>query len=124
MNEKYKDSNPTRTLGLQQGLSNQDELRLRFKKYYLQYNKLKKKLMASGMPGYKTLKYMPIYPLEFNDLRCGAKTRAGTPCKMKSIYYSGRCKLHGGLSTGPITEKGKAKVAKNGLKMKVGKQTP
>lgn len=52
---------------------------------------------------------------------CGAKTRAGTPCKQKGIYYNGRCKLHGGLSTGPITDEGKRKVALNGWKKK---QTP
>ena len=31
---------------------------------------------------------------------CGAKTRAGTPCKHKAME-NGRCKLHGGKSTGP-----------------------
>ena len=40
-------------------------------------------------------------PEECRDLRCGAKTRAGTPCKRRDLYASGRCKLHGGLSTGP-----------------------
>ena len=48
---------------------------------------------------------------------CGARTRAGTPCKRKDIWYpSGRCKLHGGLSTGPKTKKGKRRSAKNGFK--------
>lgn len=41
------------------------------------------------------------YPREFDELRCGAKTRAGTPCKRRDLYASGRCRLHGGLSTGP-----------------------
>ena len=45
---------------------------------------------------------------------CGAKTRAGTPCKQKALYHSGRCKLHGGLSTGPTTSEGKAQSALNG----------
>lgn len=45
---------------------------------------------------------------------CGAKTRAGTPCKQKALYHSGRCKLHGGLSTGPTTHEGKARSALNG----------
>jgi hypothetical protein len=44
---------------------------------------------------------------------CGAKTRAGTPCKRRDIYSSGRCRMHGGLSTGPKTPEGKAKVAIN-----------
>lgn len=31
---------------------------------------------------------------------CGAKTRQGTPCK-KAPLKNGRCRLHGGKSTGP-----------------------
>lgn len=42
----------------------------------------------------------PVDP-DFQDLRCGAKTRAGTPCKRRDLWDSGRCKLHGGMSTGP-----------------------
>lgn len=34
-------------------------------------------------------------------VRCGAKTRQGTPCKAQSIAGKRRCKNHGGLSTGP-----------------------
>jgi len=41
------------------------------------------------------------FPDECRDLRCGARTRAGTPCKRRDLYASGRCRLHGGLSTGP-----------------------
>jgi hypothetical protein len=44
---------------------------------------------------------------------CGAKTRKGTPCRRRDIYQSGRCALHGGLSTGPKTPEGKAKVTRN-----------
>ncbi|MGA8696874.1 MAG: HGGxSTG domain-containing protein [Xanthobacteraceae bacterium] len=32
--------------------------------------------------------------------RCGAKTRAGTPCQRPAIRGRRRCRLHGGLSTG------------------------
>jgi len=32
--------------------------------------------------------------------RCGAKTRKGTPCQAQALA-NGRCKHHGGLSTGP-----------------------
>ena len=56
---------------------------------------------------------LPI-PAELVDLRCGAKTRAGPPCRMKGLYGSGRCKLHGGLSTGPKSEAGKAQARENG----------
>ena len=105
-------------------LLNQNELRIQYKIYYQKCKQLKNKLMASGMFEYETYKYMPSLPPEFHDLRCGAKTRAGTPCRMKSIYSNSRCKLHGGLSTGPRSLEGKAKVAKNGLKVKEKKQTP
>ena len=47
---------------------------------------------------------------------CGAKTRAGTPCKQKAIYWNGRCKFHGGLATGPTTEAGKEQSRINGRK--------
>jgi hypothetical protein len=37
--------------------------------------------------------------------RCGAKTRRGTPCQCPAMG-NGRCRLHGGLSTGPKTAEG------------------
>ncbi|EPH0595625.1 HGGxSTG domain-containing protein [Klebsiella pneumoniae] len=42
-------------------------------------------------------------------MTCGATTRKGTPCKMTALYASGRCKLHGGMSTGAKTPEGKAR---------------
>lgn len=60
----------------------------------------------------------PAFPEELRGLACGAKTRAGTPCKLTGIYGNGRCKLHGGLSTGPKTPEGRAKMADNGRKHK------
>ena len=42
--------------------------------------------------------------------RCGAKTRAGGACQNPAIKDRSRCKLHGGLSTGPRTLAGKARV--------------
>lgn len=39
---------------------------------------------------------------------CGAKSRAGTPCKRAPTPGKKRCKFHGGRSTGPKTPKGKA----------------
>ena len=43
---------------------------------------------------------------------CGAKTRKGTPCTQKAMQ-NGRCRMHGGKSTGP--KSGKEKIAKNAL---------
>jgi hypothetical protein len=37
--------------------------------------------------------------------RCLAKTRRGTPCKRPALP-NGRCRLHGGLSTGAKTAEG------------------
>ncbi|MGZ8159759.1 MAG: HGGxSTG domain-containing protein [Methylobacter sp.] len=54
-------------------------------------------------------------PDDLKDLRCGAKTRSGTPCQQKAIYLNGRCKWHGGCSTGPKTEDGKKRSAMTGL---------
>jgi len=123
MSDTVNKANSMRTVRLRQGMLNQNELRIRYKSYYQKWQRLRKKLMDNGMHEYETYAHMPIYPREFHELRCGAKTRAGTPCKMKSIYANSRCKLHGGLSTGPKSIKGKAKVAKNGLKVKEKKQT-
>lgn len=55
-------------------------------------------------------------PPECIGITCGAKTRAGTPCKLSAIYINGRCKWHGGLSTGPRTEQGRQQSRINGRK--------
>ena len=39
--------------------------------------------------------------------RCGARTRAGDPCRQPALV-NGRCRLHGGHSTGPRTDAGKS----------------
>jgi hypothetical protein len=42
---------------------------------------------------------------------CGAYARStGKPCQCKMLYRGGKCRLHGGLSTGPKTAEGKAKA--------------
>jgi len=43
-----------------------------------------------------------------NKIICGAKTRKDTPCQAKALL-NGRCRNHGGLSTGPRTLEGKAR---------------
>jgi hypothetical protein len=41
--------------------------------------------------------------------RCGAKNRRGVPCRSPAMR-NGRCRLHGGLSTGPKTSAGIAAI--------------
>jgi hypothetical protein len=48
---------------------------------------------------------------------CGAKTRKGLPCQAPPVWNkstdkakNGRCKLHGGKSTGARTEKGREAI--------------
>ena len=45
------------------------------------------------------------------SVKCSAKTRRGTACQKPPIRGKKRCRLHGGASTGPRTEQGKARVA-------------
>jgi hypothetical protein len=42
--------------------------------------------------------------------RCGARTRAGGCCRQPAMR-NGRCRMHGGLSTGPRTPAGRARCA-------------
>jgi len=59
----------------------------------------------------------PHVPAAFQKLVCGARTRFGTLCKRRDLYRSGRCRLHGGLSTGPRTLEGKARSASNAWRL-------
>lgn len=57
---------------------------------------------------------------------CGAKCRDGHECKAKAVVHpktskpiNGRCRIHGGLSTGPKTEDGRQRTreaASQGMK--------
>jgi hypothetical protein len=42
--------------------------------------------------------------------RCGAKTRAATPCQSPAMK-NGRCRMHGGKCRGPTTEEGRARIS-------------
>ena len=48
---------------------------------------------------------VPSSRFDLNTLPyCGAKTRSGGLCKHKGNIRNGRCKRHGGASTGPINQ--------------------
>lgn len=91
---------------------NQDKLRSEYKAYFA--------TMAAD-PSCR----LP-FPSRLRGLQCGARAKSTRqPCKRKDLYGNGRCKLHGGLSTGPKTAEGKHRSASNGLKGgRPKKQTP
>jgi hypothetical protein len=43
--------------------------------------------------------------------RCLSRTRSGGLCQRAGSPKNGRCHLHGGNSTGPRTEEGRARIA-------------
>ena len=43
--------------------------------------------------------------------RCLAKTRKGTLCQSPAFKNNGRCRLHGGLSTGATTSEGLKRIS-------------
>ena len=54
-------------------------------------------------------------------IRCLAKTRRGTECQSAAYKHNGRCRLHGGLSTGARTEEGLQRISEANIKH--GRQT-
>jgi hypothetical protein len=50
-----------------------------------------------------------------NATRCHAKTRSGAPCEAPAMK-NGRCRMHGGKSTGPRTREGIEKIRAAHLK--------
>ena len=47
--------------------------------------------------------------------RCGARTKRGIPCRAPAMK-NGRCRLHGGKSTGPRTREGLERMRQSKLK--------
>jgi hypothetical protein len=49
--------------------------------------------------------HVPSSRFDLNTLPiCGARTRSGGSCKHKGNICNGRCKRHGGASTGPTNQ--------------------
>ena len=51
-----------------------------------------------------------LYGPNWQGQRCEALTRRGTLCQRPGTKQNGRCRLHGGRSTGPRTEDGVARL--------------
>ena len=60
----------------------------------------------------KATRFGPSWP----GKRCLAKTRKGTPCQRPAFKHNGRCRLHGGLSSGAKTAGGLKKISDANLK--------
>lgn len=88
-------------------------LRQKWRKYWTVYFRLRQ---FTRVHPEMDIPPLTAFSEELRGLCCGARTRAGTPCQRKDLYANGRCKLHGGLSTGPKTKKGKASSRINGQK--------
>ena len=93
-------------------MTSSPELRKMLKEYLLEVDR-----------AFEEKRRLPAFPEELRGLTCGARTRAGTPCKRRDLYRNGRCRLHGGLSTGPKTPEGKKWSSQNG-KVPKKKRTP
>ena len=51
-----------------------------------------------------------LYGPNWQGIRCQARTRRGTLCQRPGSKQNGRCKFHGGKSTGPKTKEGLARL--------------
>lgn len=91
--------------------------RIRAKPYKVLLTRTTKGVLKATIIEPKLPEY-PAYPSKCRGMSCGAKTRKELPCKQTNIYQNGRCKYHGGASTGPRTKKGKKRSARNGLRPK------
>ena len=67
------------------------------------FKKTTKRNLLKGIPW----RFGPNWP----GKRCEAKTKKGTPCQRPAKLPVGRCRLHGGASTGPRTEDGLKRLA-------------
>jgi hypothetical protein len=91
-----------------------DNRRKRFRQFCEEHARVAREWAARGH-AYPPPDF-PKFPDDLRGMACGAKTRAGAPCKLTAIYLNGRCKFHGGMSTGPRTPEGKAASRLNGSK--------
>ena len=57
-----------------------------------------------------------LYGPNWQGIRCEARTRRGTTCQRPARLPVGRCKLHGGASTGPRTKDGLARLTEAKIK--------
>ena len=69
------------------------------------------RLAGAQLPEHRLPDWRTTLPLAQSCPRCGARTRAGTPCQSPAMG-NGRCRMHGGTSTGPKTAAGLGRIRK------------
>lgn len=79
-----------------------DDKRILFRKWATRVNEAE----AAG-------RHVPSFPRYLRGLTCGAIKKNGKPCRMTTLGANGRCKFHGGASTGPRTPEGRARALEN-----------
>ena len=107
------------TAGMQ--TDRQAELRKLWRAHFAEHDRIGRAFEAAldaGKVEHWQQPQYPPFPEVLRGLTCGARTRAGAPCKRKDLYRSGRCKFHGGMSTGPTSEEGKKRASQNACKSK------
>lgn len=58
-------------------------------------------------------RYVQSCPRYLRGLTCGARKKDGTQCRSTTLCANGRCKFHGGRSTGPKSAEGRARALEN-----------
>lgn len=89
--------------------------RREFVRQSCQWHQAYDRLVAEGVPMAEMASRLPSFDNGlFANLTCGARSKqTGSPCRMRVLCQNGRCRYHGGLSTGPRTAAGIAKVSRN-----------
>jgi hypothetical protein len=95
-------SNAQRQMEERAALLPDDEKRILFRQWAAKANAAE----AAGS-------YVPMFPPYLRGLTCGAIKKNGKPCGMTTLGANGRCKFHGGASTGPTSPDGRAKSLEN-----------
>ena len=71
----------------------------------------KAKTSSANCNGQWTLGLGTRFGDDWPGQRCLAKTRQGGNCQKPALKGRNRCQLHGGRSTGPSTEEGRARIS-------------
>lgn len=75
--------------------------------------KLFRKWWAEAVAAQEAGRYVRSCPPYLVGLTCGAKKRDGQLCRSTNLCANGRCKFHGGRSTGPRSAEGRARALAN-----------